>query len=329
MSNRSSVGAISHEVGASWRHWVAGARPRTLPAAVVPVAIGTAAAWWAWRHRVGARCHLAACGSQLAGLHAPQWWRALLALVVAVAVQVATNYANDVADGVRGTDAVRVGPVRLVGQRLASPAAVRRAAVAAGGVAAVAGAVLAAAAGWWLLAVGAACLVAAWTYTGGPRPYGYLGLGEVFVFVFFGLVATVGTTYVVVGTFPAVAIVGSVVAGVLACALLEANNVRDLGPDAQAGKRTLAVRLGRRAAGWLYVGFLVGAAAAVAAIAVVWDPWVALALVAAVVARRPVTAALGSGEGAVLLPVLAATGRVQLLGGLLTAVGLVLGALWR
>ena len=156
-----------------------GARPRTLAAAAVPVAVGTAAGWW------------------LPGpVHRIIWWRAVCALVVALAVQVGTNYANDYSDGVRGTDEGRVGPLRLVASGLASPTAVRRAALLSFGVAAVAGLALAAATSWWLVAVGAACFVAGWLYTGGPKPYGYLGLGELFVFVFFGLVATVGSAYV-------------------------------------------------------------------------------------------------------------------------------------
>lgn len=300
---------------------MAGARPRTLPAAVVPVAVGAAAAWWAWRHRVAT----AVAGHP----HPPVWWRAVLALVVALAVQVGTNYANDHADGVRGTDRRRVGPVRLVGQGLADPATVRAAALAALAVAGVAGLVLSAVAGWWLLAVGAACLVAGWTYTGGPRPYGYMGLGELFVFVFFGLVATVGTTYVVIGTFPGVAVAGGVSAGLLACALLEANNVRDIDGDRAAGKRTLAVRLGRRRAGWLYAGALGGAAAVVVAVAVVWAPWAALALAAVPMGTVPVRSALGSATGAALLPMLVATGRLQVAAGGLLAVGLVVGGALR
>ncbi len=153
-----------------------GARPRTLPAAIVPVALGAGAA---------------------AGDGGAVWWRLPLALVVSLALQVGVNYANDYSDGVRGTDDARVGPLRLVASGLVAPGAVKRAAFIAFGIAAVAGLILAAATTWWLLAVGAASILAAWFYTGGPRPYGYAGLGELFVFVFFGLVATVGTTYVV------------------------------------------------------------------------------------------------------------------------------------
>ena len=170
------------------RHpWVAGARPRTLPASAVPVVVGTGAA--------------IAAGSVI-------WWRAAVALVVAVALQVGTNYANDYSDGVRGTDAARVGPVRLVASGLAAPGSVRRAAWAAFAVAAAGGLALAAVAGWWLILVGVACIGAGWLYTGGPRPYGYAGLGEVFVFVFFGLVATVGTAYVQVGRITGLAVGG-------------------------------------------------------------------------------------------------------------------------
>jgi 1,4-dihydroxy-2-naphthoate octaprenyltransferase len=166
------------------RRWYLGARPRTLPAALVPVVVGTAAA-----HSL----------SPLHGTGSPRidaWWCALGALIVALAVQIGTNYANDYSDGIRGTDDVRVGPLRLVASGLASPSAVKSAALLSFGVAGVAGLGLAAVTSWWILPVGAACLAAGWLYTGGPRPYGYVGLGEVFVFVFFGLVATVGTFYV-------------------------------------------------------------------------------------------------------------------------------------
>ena len=170
-------------------------------------------------------------------------------MVVAVALQVGTNYANDYSDGVRGTDAVRVGPVRLVASGLASPRAVRRAAIGAFAVAAAGGLALAAVADWWLILVGAACIAAGWLYTGGPRPYGYAGLGELFVFVFFGLVATVGTEYVQVGRITGLAVGRAVPVGLLAVALLVVNNLRDIPGDTASGKRTLAVRIGAPATG--------------------------------------------------------------------------------
>lgn len=360
MSRRSNLGAIGHEVGASSvtggrgatdsterrrrgvaSSWVAGARPRTLPAALVPVVVGAALAWWVWRGAVPVGSGVGAClasgcrhGSSALGvgqgaLHQPVWWRGVAAAVVALAVQVGTNFANDYSDGIRGTDDERVGPLRLVASKAATPRAVRRAALVSFAVAGLAGLVLAAAAGWWLVAVGAACLVAGWGYTGGPWPYGYRGLGEVFVFVFFGLVATVGTTYVMIGTFPAPALLAGVVAGLLACAMLEANNLRDVLGDTEAGKRTLAVRLGRRRAGWLYVGLLAGAAGAVLTLALVWDPWAAVALVAAALAVGPCRAVLGGAMGRGLVPVLGSTSRLQLAAGGLLAAGLVIGGALR
>ena len=203
--------------------WLAGARPRTLPAAVAPVLIGTAVA--AYDDRA-------------------VWWKALLALVVSLALQVAVNYANDYSDGIRGTDDDRVGPMRLVGSGAASPKAVKLAAFAAFGVAAVAGLVLAATTAWWLVAIGALCVLAAWFYTGGSRPDGYRGLGEVMVFVFFGLFAVIGTAYVQAEVWQWPALYAGVGAGALSCAILVANNLRDIPTDVLAGKRTLAVRLG-------------------------------------------------------------------------------------
>lgn len=286
--------------------WVAGARPRTLPAAVVPVAVGTACA----------------VGQVPGGLI---WWRAAAALVVSLALQVATNYANDYSDGVRGTDAdeQRVGPVRLVGQGLASPGAVKRAAVAAFAVAGVAGGALALAVGPELFVVGAAAIAAGWFYTGGPRPYGYAGFGEVFVFVFFGVVATAGSTYVQVDGLDGLGLAASVPVGLLATALLVVNNLRDIPGDTVAGKRTLAVRLGDRRTRWLYVALLVGAFVCVPPVAgLSGRPLGAVALVAVLAAQRPVVAVLSGAAGRDLIPVLGDTGRVQLVFGVLFAVGL-------
>ncbi|MDQ1355645.1 MAG: 1,4-dihydroxy-2-naphthoate polyprenyltransferase [Acidimicrobiaceae bacterium] len=282
--------------------WVAGARPRTLPASVIPVAVGTAVA--------------VAQGEAI-------WWRAAAALVVSVAIQVGTNYANDYSDGKRGTDAVRVGPVRLVASGLASPEAVKRAALLSFGLAAIVGLVLASVAGWWLIAVGAACLAAGWLYTGGPRPYGYAGLGEVFVFVFFGLVATTGTAYVQLGRITGLALLASVPVGLLAVALLVVNNLRDIPGDTTAGKLTLAVKLGAPATRILYSGTIATAFAAVALIAVV-RPWALLALAAVPLAVPPVRRVLAGEAGRGLVAVLQATGRLQLAFGVLLAAGIAL-----
>ncbi len=292
-----------------WRLWLAGARPRTLPAAVVPVAVGTAAV----------------VGRVDGGLI---WWRAAAALVVALALQVATNYANDYSDGVRGTDdaARRVGPVRLVGQGLAPPSAVKRAALASFGVAGLAGGALALVVGPELFVVGAAAIAAGWFYTGGPRPYGYAGLGEAFVFTFFGVVATAGSAYVQTGALDALALGASLPVGLLATALLVTNNLRDIPGDTEAAKRTLAVRLGDRRTRWLYVALLVGAFVTVVPVCGLGGrPLGALALVAVLVAQKPVVAVLGGARGPALVDVLVATGRVQLLFGAVLAVGLALG----
>ena len=286
------------------RRWILGARLRTLPAAVVPVIVGTSVA----------------TGGGII------WWRAAAALVVAVALQVATNYANDLSDGVRGTDGPqRVGPVRLVGSGMASPAEVRIAMLAAFAVAAVAGLTLAAAVTPWLLLVGVASIAAGWLYTGGPRPYGYLGLGELFVFTFFGLVATVGSAYVHQQEVPAVAWPAAVAVGFLACALLVVNNLRDRPADAESGKRTLAVRLGDRPTRILYV-VLVDGALVVGSLCALSRPWAVLVLVAGVVAGPAVRRVIGGAEGLDLIDVLSRTGRTQLVAGVLLAAGLVLSA---
>lgn len=282
--------------------WLAGARPRTLPAAVVPVMVGVAVA--------------------RAEGHAT-WWRAVPALVVSLAVQVATNYANDYSDGVRGTDRERVGPVRLVAGGLASPPAVRAAAIASFAVAAVAGLVLAIATTPWLILVGAACIAAGWLYTGGPRPYGYAGFGELFVFVFFGLVAVVGTSYVLLGRLTGLAFAAGVPVGLAATALLVVNNLRDIPTDAVAGKRTLAVRMGDGATRAFYAGCLLAAVGVSAALAV-RRPYALLALGAALPAARPVRQVLGGAAGRALVPVLGMTGLTQLALGVLLAVGIAL-----
>ena len=286
--------------------WIAGARPRTLPAAVVPVLVGTACA----------------VGEVDGGLI---WWRAVAAMVVALALQVATNYANDYSDGVRGTDADdrRVGPVRLVGQGLASPGAVKRAAMASFAVAGLVGTALALAVGPELFVVGALAIAAGWFYTGGPRPYGYAGMGEVFVFVFFGVVATAGSTYVQTGAVDGLGVAASVPVGLLATALLIVNNLRDIPGDTLVGKRTLAVRLGDARTRWLYtacVGFTFVAVPFVAGLG--GRPAAAVALLAVILASRPVTQVLSGAKGPDLIPVLGATGRVQLVFGILFAAGL-------
>jgi 1,4-dihydroxy-2-naphthoate octaprenyltransferase len=287
------------------KRWVVGARPRTLPAAVAPVALGVGCA---------------------AGNGPISWWRAALALVVSLALQVGVNYANDYSDGVRGTDAGRVGPVRLVASGLASPAAVKRAALAAFGVAAIAGLALAASTSWWLVAVGVASIAAAWGYTGGPRPYGYLGLGEVFVFAFFGLVATVGTTYVCVEEITGLSVGIGCAAGFVACALLVVNNLRDIPTDRAAGKRTLAVRLGGQRTRWLYMALVAATFGAIILAAALWRPAASLGLAAAVFAVAPVRRVLGGASGPALIGVLGETSRLQLAVGALTTLGLAIGA---
>jgi 1,4-dihydroxy-2-naphthoate octaprenyltransferase len=292
-------------IATTTNRWLLGARPRTLPAAIVPVALGIGCA---------------------VGEGPLSWWRALLASVVSLALQVGVNYANDYSDGVRGTDDERVGPLRLVASGLAEPGEVKRAALAAFAVAAAAGFVLAATTSWWLLAVGIASVAAAWGYTGGPWPYGYAGLGELFVFVFFGLVATVGTTYVTVARITGLSIVIGCAAGFVACALLVVNNLRDIPTDAAGGKRTLAVRLGDRRTRWLYAALVAATFVAVAVGAVLWRPPALLGLLAAVAAVAPVSRIRRGASGPELIAVLGETGRLQLAFAALTTIGLVIGA---
>ena len=282
--------------------WVAGARPRTLPAAVAPVLVGTGAA---------------------AALDGFRLVPALLALVVALALQVAVNYANDYSDGRRGTDADRVGPMRLVGSGVAAPRQVLVAAGLAFAVAAVAGLALAALSSWWLVAVGAACILAAWTYTGGPIPYGYRALGEVFVFVFFGLVAVVGTTFVQTLTLPGLAFAVSIPPGLLIVAILVVNNLRDIDGDRLVGKRTLAVLLGDGRTRVLFAGLFVVAFAVIALVGV-QRPWALLGLLAAPLAVPPARTVLSGGRGPALIGALQGAGLVTLVTGILLGAGLAL-----
>jgi len=282
--------------------WLAGARPRTLPAALAPVLVGSGAA---------------------AALDGFRPLPAVLALVVALALQVAVNYANDYSDGRRGTDADRVGPMRLVGSGAATPQQVLVAAGASFAVAGIAGLGLAALSSWWLVAVGAVCIAAAWTYTGGPIPYGYRALGEVFVFVFFGLVAVVGTTFAQTRTLPGLAFAVAVPVGLLIVAILVVNNLRDVEGDAAVGKRTLAVLIGDRRTRLLFAGLFVLAFAVVAAVGVL-RPWALLGLLAAPLAVPPAGTALGGGRGPALIGALQGTGLVTLATGVLLGLGLAL-----
>jgi 1,4-dihydroxy-2-naphthoate octaprenyltransferase len=252
------------------------------------------------------------------------WWRVAAALVVSLALQVGVNYANDYSDGVRGTDDVRVGPTRLVASGLASPGAVKRAALLSFGLAAVAGLAIALDTSLWLLAVGAAAIAAGWFYTGGPKPYGYLGLGELFVFVFFGLVATAGTTYAAVAEVTALSVVVGCGAGSLACALLVINNLRDIPTDREVGKRTLAVRLGDHRTRWFYVT-LITLAFLLSITAGFWRVPALLGLAALPLTLLPARAVLRGATGADLIPVLGETGRLQLAWGLLVTIGLAIG----
>jgi 1,4-dihydroxy-2-naphthoate polyprenyltransferase len=283
---------------------VAGARPRTLPAAVSPVLAGTGAA--------------AYDGDAV-------WWKALLALVVSLALQVGVNYANDYSDGVRGTDAERVGPLRLVGSGVATPSSVKAAAFAAFGVAAAAGLVLAVTTAWWLVVVGAVSVAAAWFYTGGSKPYGYLGLGEVMVFVFFGLVAVLGTQYVQAQEITGLGFWAACGIGALACAILVANNLRDIATDRTAGKITLAVRLGDGRTRALYAFLHAAALVLLLHIALTTTWWSLLALAFLVPGSRAV-AVVRKATGRDLVPALQLTGMAELAYGLGLFVGLLVGA---
>jgi 1,4-dihydroxy-2-naphthoate octaprenyltransferase len=259
-------------------------------------------------------------GIELGGF---SWVRGGLALLVSLALQVGVNYSNDYSDGVRGTDADRVGPTRLVGAGLATPSTVKLAAFSCFGVAGLAGLVLAALTSWWLIPVGIAAVAAAWFYTGGPKPYGYAGFGEIFVFVFFGLVAVLGTTYVQAGRISLTATIAAVGIGLLACALLMANNLRDVHTDVVAGKRTLAVLLGEPLSRKVFALMVGGAFLAVAVMAVS-HPWCLLALLALPLAVPPVRQVLTGVRGPALVVVLGATARVEIVYAALLGLGLAL-----
>jgi len=283
--------------------WIEGARPRTLPAAIAPVVVGTGAA---------------------AAVDQADLALALLALVVSVCLQVGVNYANDYSDGIRGTDADRVGPVRLVGQHKADPENVKLMAFSFFGFAALVGlALVALSAAWVMIPLGALAILAAWKYTGGDNPYGYRGLGELYVFVFFGLMATLGTLYTQAGEVTTVGVLGAVGVGAIASAILVANNLRDIPTDRATGKNTLAVRLGDRGTRLLYAALLLVALLAVVGIAFT-HPLALIALLAFGVAWRPLQVVRSGATGRDLVAVLAATGLVEVAYAVLLAAGLAL-----
>ena len=290
---------------ATLSQWVAGARLRTLPIVIAPVVIGTAAA------------------VDITGRVA--WFEAILALIVGLLLQVGVNYSNDYSDGIRGTDDVRVGPLRLTGSGLAEPKDVRNAAFGCFGAAAVVGAFLVVFTGSWpLLLVGAAAVVAAWGYTGGKNPYGYRGLGEVFVFIFFGLVATLGTTYTQAGMLSVLSLLGAVGTGLIATALLMANNVRDIPTDREVGKMTLAVRLGDTTARISYVMML--AVAILLPVTVIGThPWMWLVLLTVLPSLLPCWIMLRRHEPGALIPVLKQTGIINLAYAVLFTTAVVMG----
>ncbi|GAA4486504.1 1,4-dihydroxy-2-naphthoate polyprenyltransferase [Rhodococcus olei] len=288
---------------ASVSEWIEGARPRTLPNAIAPVLAGTGAA---------------------ASIGGAVWWKALLALVVSMALIVGVNFANDYSDGIRGTDDERVGPLRLVGSKLASPAAVKRAAFACFGVAAVAGIALALASAWWLILVGAVCILGAWYYTGGSNPYGYSGFGEIAVFVFFGLVAVLGTQFVQAGRIDWAGAVTAVAVGSFSSAVLVANNLRDIPTDTESGKRTLAVVLGDARTRTLHLALLV-VPFIVTLVLVIRTPWALVGLLALPLAVKANAPVRSGGQGLALIPALAGTGAAMLVWGAATGLALGLG----
>ncbi|MGA8331022.1 MAG: 1,4-dihydroxy-2-naphthoate polyprenyltransferase [Mycobacterium sp.] len=289
---------------ASFAQWISGARPRTLPNAIAPVIAGTGGAAW---------------------LHGAVWWKALLALAVAIALIIGVNFANDYSDGIRGTDDNRAGPLRLVGSRLATPRAVRAVAIASLSVGALAGLALALTSAPWLIAVGAMCIAGAWLYTGGSKPYGYAGFGEVAVFVFFGLVAVLGTQYTQALRVNWVGVALAVATGALSSAVLVANNLRDIPTDAQSGKITLAVRLGDKGTRVFYQLLLAAAAVLTLALTAA-TPWCWAGLVATPLALRAAAPVRSGRNGVELIPVLRDTGLTMLVWSIAVAAALAFAA---
>ena len=288
---------------ATLAQWISGARPRTLPNAIAPVIAGTGAAAW---------------------LHGALWWKALLALAVSVSLIIGVNYANDYSDGIRGTDDERAGPLRLVGSKVAAPRSVLAAAIISLVFAAVAGVALALVSAPWLIAVGAACLAAAWGYTGGSRPYGYSGFGEVAVFVFFGLVAVLGTQYTQALQIDLVGVTLAVATGALSSAVLVANNLRDIPTDAVSGKMTLAVRIGDARTRLLYQALL-GLAGILTVALMRATPWCALGLLAVPLAIRAAGPVRRGQGGRDLIGVLRDTGLTMLVWSVAVAGALAFG----
>ncbi|MFD1721225.1 1,4-dihydroxy-2-naphthoate polyprenyltransferase [Amnibacterium endophyticum] len=301
-STRPARGRQAPAAAAPHPTWIGGARLRTLPLAVAPVLLGTGAVW---SQRIEGR-----------------YWLAFLALAVSLLLQIGVNFANDYSDGVRGTDAYRVGPPRLTASGRVRPRTVLTVALVCFGLAAVAGlAIVLVTQQWWLLAVGAAAIAAAWFYTGGRRPYGYAGLGELVVFLFFGLAATVGTAYVITGTVNDVAWFCAVGIGCIASAVLVVNNLRDIDQDRAAGKRTLSVRIGSRASRVLYGVLMLVPFGIAAWLALVYpEAWLTLLVLLVALPAVIITATAKTARELVLA--LSLSGITALLYGLVLSFGL-------
>ena len=278
--------------------WLVGARPRTLPAAIAPVLVASSLA-----------------------LDSFDPLTALLALVVSLSLQIGVNYANDYSDGIRGTDTDRIGPSRLTAGGLAKPVQVKSAAFISFSVAAVAGLGLAISTSWWLIAVGAISIAAAWGYTGGKNPYGYMGLGELFVFIFFGLVATVGSFYVQVAKITGQSILAGVIVGLLACAILVINNIRDRAKDEVVGKLTLAVRLGDKRSRIFYSVLVIAPYFLTAGFG---TPWALLTLLTLPMTISILKALWSGIQGVDLIALLGKTGKLQMLFSLALSLALII-----